>query len=69
LTLLLEFGVYVSKNEHLSSKAREMGLSLLEILVNNRRKYFKKKTNLQKVIEAAYLFSCNEKYDENSDWP
>jgi len=49
----MEFGVYMSKHQQLSTKAREMGLSLLEILVNNRRKYFKKKSNLQKVIEAT----------------
>jgi len=43
----------MSKNENLSINTREMGLSLLEILTSNRRKFFKKKANLQQVIEAC----------------
>lgn len=69
LNILLQFGEYLAGNESLHMNTREMGLNLLETLVTNRRKHFKTKNNLERVIKTCYLFACLPKQDECTTEP
>jgi len=50
--------------ETVSLNTREVGLNIIETIVTNRRKYFKKKDSLYPVIEAAYHFATLPKTDD-----
>lgn len=47
-----------------SLNTREVGLNIIETIVTNRRKYFKKKDTIYPVIEAAYHFATLKKTEE-----
>jgi len=64
LDLIVQFGIYISRMDAISLNTREIGLNILETIVTNRRKYFKKKETIYPVIEAAYHFATLKKTDD-----
>ena len=46
LDLIVQFGIKVSHMDQVSLDTREVGLNIIETIVTNRRKYFKKKDTI-----------------------
>lgn len=67
LDLIVQFGIYISRMDAISLNTREIGLNILETIVTNRRKYFKKKETIYPVIEAAYHFATLKKTDDQTN--
>lgn len=69
LDSIISFAIYISENTNISMHTREMGLNLLETLVTNRRKHFKKKSTLEPIIKTTYKFACNSKTEDCESEP
>ena len=46
LDMIVQFGIKVSHMDQVSLDTREVGLNIIETIVINRRKYFKKKDTI-----------------------
>ena len=46
LDLIVQFGIDVTRMDRVSLDTREVGLNIIQTIVTNRRKYFKKKDTI-----------------------